>query len=223
MRLVTGHWEGDGGDVYLPIGFIPNYFMMCLWYTDTNCVFTHWWSSAYYDSASGYKEGIKVAEGVTDTLADSGGIAPYDTGSVGPTVTLYTSVSGTPTAKTTTAHGTYCKPTGNTNNVDGVPADKSAIFECITGSGSVSAAYEPGGSGGAAKWPVVEGDLVTDGASNVWQLTKTVSLTEVGYQGVLIVAALQTDAREYFFNAFQADEDTDFGDVVGWTGGIKGA
>lgn len=207
MKCVMGHYEQDGGLVYVPIGFKPDYVRAIDFHTDTNIKIYEWFYLMELDQASGKQEGFSIAEGVTANLADAGGITVYDSASQGPTVTTW-AASSMPTARTVTAHGTYVRPT-----VGNAYAEREAIFECVTaGTGDTT---EP-------VWPTYDGAQVLDG-TNLWERVNDVAKENIGYQGFCIAAALQTDGQEMYFMAMQADEVIDFGDVVGWSGGVKGA
>ena len=213
MQFITGHFECDGSAIYVPIGFIPDYFFMCDASYTTNTIFYHWWKALEDGAFTTALEGFSVSQGVTADLATTAGILGYDTGTESPTVTEWTTaVSLAATARTATARGTLVKPTDSGLNVDGVKADRSAIFECVTA--GTGAATEP-------VWPVSIGGQVTDNGT-VFELVNQASV-RAGYQGVRIAAALMTDGDEHFFNAFQADQSTDFGDVDSWPGGIYGS
>lgn len=208
--IKVGHFEADGGLINLPLGFIPDYFKLVEFHTDTNIVFYEWWQLMEQDQASGKQEGISITEGATANLADAGGITAYNTGSEGPTIQEWTQArANAATARTATAAGTYIKPTvGATDDTGGV-ADRSSIFECVTA--GTGAATEP-------TWPTSDGENVTDGTV-VWQKVN-VSKQRLGYQGVVIADALMTDGREMYYLALQAAQAVDHGDVDGWASGI---
>ena len=206
-QIVLGHFECDGSLVYIPVGFKPDYVKLVDFYTDTNIKIYEWWGMMEDDQATGKLEGFSIAEGVTANLADSAGLAVYNSGSEGPTVIDW-AASSSPTARTATAHGTYVRPTA-----DSTTAEREAIYECVTA--GTGAADEP-------TWPNVKDGQVTDG-TNVWQLAQDVATERLGYQGFRVAAALMTDGYEMYYMAIQADKTIDHGDVVGWTGGIMGA
>ena len=206
-QIVTAHFEVDGGIIYVPIGFVPSYLMLCQVDTDTYIIFYHWWSAMEDDAATGYQEGISVTEGVTANLADAGGITTYDSESASPTVTAWTQAVGSAaTARTATAAGVYVKPATTSKG------DKSAIFECVTD--GTSAATEPDWDDDA---PAI-GDQVMDGTT-LWERVDT-PLVRKGYKGICIAAALCTNGDEMYMLAMDADRDVDLGDVDGWTDGI---
>ena len=209
-QIKTGHFEQDGGAVYVPVGFIPSYLMFVDFHTSTNIILYHWWSAMEDDMASGAQEGFSVAEGVTARLADDGGFDAYNTGTESPTVTDWTqAVSTAATARTATAPGTFVKPTTSGTIDTGEDADRSLVFECVTaGTGDSS---EP-------SWNPTIGGNTTDG-STVWQCVAEPTLRK-GYQGFSVAAALMTDGQEAFFLAIQADEDIDYGDSADWASGI---
>jgi hypothetical protein len=209
MKYQTGAFEADGAIIYVPVGFQPDYVELMDFNTSTNIIFYHWWKNMQDEMATGLQEGASVTEGVTARLADDGGIIAYDTGSDSPTITEYASV-GTPTARTATTAGTYTRPSTSGTNVDGDTADREALFENVTSSGAI--VTEP-------TWPVSVGEQVTDDGSNVWELVVTPK-KRIGYQGFTIAAALMTDGRFYFYNAFLADKSVYHGDVVAWPSGV---
>jgi hypothetical protein len=212
MKFVTGHFECDGGLIYLPIGFVPDYFFMCDASYTTATVFYHWWKALEEDAFTTALEGFKVSQGVTADLATTAGISAYDTGTQAPTVTAWSkAVSDAATARTATARGTLVKPTGTANNADGQLADRSAVLECVTA--GTGAATEPA-------WPLGIGDQITDGTT-VFELVNQPTF-RAGYQGVAIAAALMTNGDEHFYNAWLADESVDWGDVDGWASGVYG-
>jgi hypothetical protein len=78
MDFRTGHFTADGGLIYLPIGFVPDYFE--LYEMTSGPVIVKWWSAQETDLASGSQEGICIeVDQATDAnrgtlLADSGDI-----------------------------------------------------------------------------------------------------------------------------------------------------
>ena len=203
--IKTGHFESDGGLINLPVGFIPDILDMDEVGT-TNPDHVRWYRLQEQDEASGSQEGMITngADGVITKLADAGGITAFNAGSQTPTVTTWTKAVGdAATARTATAAGTYVKP-----SVASV-ADRGSIFECVTA--GTSSATEP-------TWPDADGGQVTDGTT-VWEKV-TVSLQRGGYEGVVIAAALGTDGQEWYYEAKQAAQAVDHGDVDGWTDGI---
>jgi hypothetical protein len=207
-QIVTARFQADAGAVYLPFGFIPDFFVLLDFADDTNSDFYWFWKAMEDYGASGYQDGILVNEGVTDTLASGAGISTYNTAASAPTVSAW-SASSSPTARTSTAHGTYVHPTiGNSQGFD-----VNAIFECVTA-----------GTGGSTEptWPKDPSGQVTDG-TNVWErVDADAVITRVGYQGVAVDFNI-TDNHEVYCLAIQADQSHNWGDVVGWTGGVYGA
>lgn len=212
MNIVCGHFEADGSAIYLPLGFIPSYFYMVDMVTDGESIHYEWWKDMA-DVDADYGGGLtEDDDGVNAWIATASGITTYNTATEAPTISDYTVARSTAaTARTSTTRGTLLRPSTSGTNVDGAVADRSAIFECVTaGTGSA----EP-------TWPVGIGDQVTDGTT-VFELVNQPTFS-AGYQGVTIAAAIQTDGQECFFNALEAHDYIDFGDVVAWPSGIYGS
>jgi hypothetical protein len=207
----VGHWEADGADVNIPIGFIPDHIRI-VEVGVTNPNMYEWFERQEDDQASGAQEGniLTGSTGVVTQSADSQGIIAYDTGSQVPTVEEWTQARGNAaTARTATAAGTYIKATVGALNDAGQVTDREAIFECVT-AGS-SAATEP-------SWPSRIGGQVTD-SSVVWEMVNAARL-RVGYQGIVVAAEIQTNSREYYYIAEKAHDSVDHGDVDGWPSGV---
>jgi hypothetical protein len=205
-KIVVGHFEADGGLIYLPIGFKPDYFRMVDYHTDTNIIVYEWWGRMEDDQASGKKEGISYTEGVTANLADDGGFAAYDTGA-------QKSIDDW-AASTAYVVNDLVKPTSSGTDDNGLTCDRSAIYKCVTAGTSDSS--EP-------VWPSA---FETDGPSDngvVWQRVGDEAVYRYGYQGVRIDDALMTDGQEVYYMAILADAVRDHGDVAGWSGGIYGS
>lgn len=207
-QIVVGHYEPDGELIYLPIGFKPDFFFMAEHGASAPLVF-YWWGRMEDDEATNSKEGIKDdGDGTLSKPNDDALFAAYDTGTDGPTVTVW-SAGLTVVARTAGAHGTYIKPTTSAT------MSREAIFEVVTN--TTTGTTEP-------TWPAGIGEQVADnhGSPVVYERVN-VPLERVGYQGVRISATPQTDGQEMYYMAIQADRVIDHGDVVGWTGGVYGA
>lgn len=213
-KIKVGHYEADDGLINLPIGFIPDVFDMDEVGT-TNPDHIRWYRAQETDEAGSSQEGMITngADGVITKLADAGGITAYDTGTQGPAIGIWEASSATVddkqgntitvVARTATAPGTYVYPTVDSTT------DRDAIFECV--SAGTTASAEP-------TWPDAIGENVTDG-STIWQRVDR-ALERNGYQGVVIAAALNTNGQEWYYEAKQANQSVDHGDVDGWTDGI---
>jgi hypothetical protein len=213
--ITTCHWEQDGGLVYIPLGFVPNWVRLIDYHTDTNIVSYEWFNLMETDQATGKQEGISFTEGVTANLADDGGIVAYQAASQIPTISAWTeAVSTAATARTATAHGTYVKATVSGADDAGLTVGREAIFECVTA-----------GTGGSTEptWPSIAGDQVTDN-SVVWErVDHDVVLTQGGYDGIRVSASIQTNGQEMYCLAIKSDNNYDLGDVDGWSSGVQGA
>ncbi len=210
----TGHWEADGGDVNVPIGFVPDYVKV----VDINggsTIFYHWFERMEDDLASGSQEGISDTGGTKALLADDAGIKAFDTGSVGPAAGTGAgqisewAASTAYTAKTGTARGSFVKGTVGALTNTGQVVDREAIFESVVG--GTSGSSEP-------SWPTAVGDQVLD-STPIWELVVDVAVDRKGYQGFVVADNLQTNGREYFYLALKADDSVDHGDVDGWPNG----
>ena len=220
-QIVTGHWLADGGDVYIPVGFSPDYVEVI---EMANPPIVYKFHKRMDEAgATGSQEGISIvgSSGAFARLADAGGIQPYDSASQLPAIGLWraensailnkaTLASITIVARTSTKRGTLTKGTKDGDNEDGAVVDQDALFECVAVSGNTGSS-EPG-------WPVVEGDQVVDG-SVTWEKVSE-PLGRVGYQGFLIVAALQNNGEECYYLAIDADSVKDHEDVDGWVDGV---
>jgi len=209
MQVKIGHFEPDGELIYLPIGFVPDYFFMLeLGGGAAAVVMYHWFKMQETDEASGSQEGVSVSEGTTAVLADDGGIVAYDSESGIPTIVDW-SAGLTVVARTVTAHGTYIRPSTSS------AANRQAVFEVLEN--TTTGTTEP-------TWPAEIGGQVYDNhGSPVLYERVNVATERGGYKGVRIAAALMTDGQEMYYRAEEADQSEDHGDVVGWTGGIYGA
>jgi len=208
-QIRVGHYEQDGEDVYLPLGFVPDYIRLVDFHTDTNIIVYEWWERMQDDQATGKQEGISYTEGVTANLADDAGIQAYDTGSQAPTIGEWTA-STAYTARSATANGSFVKGTTSGTNNLGQDVDREAIFECVTA--GTSGTTEP-------TWPTAPGENTASDNGVVWQLV-TEPTFRGGYQGVLIADNIQTDGQEMYYLAIKADDSRDHGDVSGWSGGV---
>lgn len=215
-RIITGHWEPDGSDIYVPVGFKPN-FLMAVEYI-TNPLIHYWFGEE--------EEDAQITAGITDTAgtktlcADGAGFATYDTGVQGP----YGDVSAAAAiadwvlstayqARSATAHGDYVRATSTGTDDNGLLVDRSCIFECVTA--GTTAATEP-------TWPSAPGgNSVTDNGV-IWQKVTDVPTTVGGYQGFKVDNDIQTDGQEFYYMAIRSDDVIDQADVTAWPGGIKG-
>lgn len=204
--IKTGRFTPDGStDIAVPIGFIPDYirFEEVGEATNPNVIT---WFKMQEDDATGDQAGqyLTGSTGVITKLGDGAGIAAYNAGSDGPTVTTWTKAVGdAATARAGGAAGTYVKPSVASD------ADRGSIFECVTA--GTSSATEP-------VWPDADGEQIVDGTT-VWEKVN-VSKQRIGYQGVLVDAAILTDSEEMYYIAYLADQSVNHGDTDGWTSGV---
>lgn len=211
-QIKIGHFEADAGLIYLPIGFIPDYVrLIAKGASSTNAIVYEWFREMEdHDTLDGWS----FTDGTDAEIAAASGLAEYDTGSEGPTITEWSS-GMTGTARTSTAHGTYVKATTSGVDVDGNEIDRSEIFECVTA--GTADTTEP-------VWPTVVGANGPSDNGVIWQKVN-VATSRVGYKGFRLAASMTglANGDEGYFIAIQADSVEDYGDVDGWTGGIRGA
>lgn len=216
MQSKIGHFESDGGEVHIPIGFEPDFILfICMGSASGNASFIFWFKQMGIHGADGtLYDGVSHIDDTDARIAAGSGIAVYDTGSELPTITEWSS-GMTGTARTSTAHGTYAKATTSGVDADGSEIDRSAIFECVTG--GTAHTSEP-------VWPKTIGENGPSDNGVIWQKVNVTTLRG-GYKGFTLAGSITNlaDTDEGYFIAIQADSVEDFGDVVGWTGGIRGA
>ena len=219
----VGHFLADGSDIFLPIGFIPDYFRLC----DINSAIgnsavtiSEWFAMMERDEATGRQEGwtFDLATLTYVTLhSDDQGISAYDTGTQLPASgfdrgelaqwTLSTAVD----VRTAAAPGSYAKGTvGATDDTGGI-VDRDAIFENVGASDGNTGTTEP-------TWPSRIGGQVVD-SNAIWEKVNTATFRG-GYQGVAIRGEIQTDTHEFYYLAVRAHDSVDHGDVDGWPNGI---
>lgn len=204
-QIVVGHFEGDNELIYLPIGFTPDYFKAVVM-AALKPLRYEWWGRMEQEEAAALGEGITVSVGGVPTYhANNAGFAAYNSEAAGPTITRW-SDGATVVPKTATAHGTYIKPSVDSET------DKEAVFEVLAN--TTTGATEP-------TWPAGIGETVKDdhGTPVVYERVDVATL-RVGYQGIRIAASLVANDAECYYLAIQADKVIDHGDVVGWSGGI---
>lgn len=219
----VGHFLGDGEDIFLPLGFIPDYFRLCdIDSTTSNAAvaLTEWFERMEDDELTGSQEGWTLGLstlGYVTLHTDDQGISAYDTGSQLPASgfdagELSEWTASTPVdVRTATAPGSYAKPTVGALDDTGAVADREAIFENVGPSDSSTDSSEP-------TWPSAIGGQVVDNAV-IWEKVNT-PIFRGGYQGVKIRAELQTNTHEYYYLAIRAHDSIDHGDVDGWANGI---
>lgn len=222
-KIRVGHFLGDGGDVYLPIGFIPDYFRMAdidHGLTNVAVEIHEWFERMEDDEATGSQEGWGVSMGTIGYVtlhSDAAGISAYDTGSQLP-ASGYDSgelaewkASTAVDVKTGMKAGTYTKPTVGALDDTGGVADRDAIFENVGASDGATDTTEP-------TWPSALGGTVVD-SNATWKKVNAAKFRG-GYQGVCIRSEIADNTHECYYLAIQADDSVDHGDVDGWPNGI---
>ncbi len=213
-NIRVGHWEADGGDVNVPIGFVPDYVRIM----DLNggsTLFFEWWERMEDDEATGSQEGVSDTGGTKALLADDAGIKAFATGSQSPASGTGAgqlsewAASTSYTVKTSTARGSFVRGTVGATNNAGQVVDREAIFEAVVG--GTSGSTEP-------SWPTAVGDQVLD-STPVWELVVDVPVQRIGYEGFTIADNIQTNGRKYYYLALKAHDSVPHGDVDGWPNG----
>lgn len=208
-QIKVGHFEADGGLIYLPIGFIPDYFeMTAKGASSTNAIVYKWFRELEdHDSIDGWS----FTDGTDAEITAGSGIAAYDSGSELPSISDW-SATASKTARSATAPGSYVKGTTSGTNADGQDVDREAIFECVAG--ATTGSTEP-------TWPVEIGENSALDGDVIWQLVDTPKF-RAGYQGVRLAASMTglANGNEGYYIAIQADSSEDHGDVDSWASGI---
>lgn len=219
----VGHFLGDGGDVFLPLGFIPDYFRMAdidhASVSNVDVQIFEWFERMQDDEATGSQEGWKTDEtaGYVTLMSDSEGITAYDTGTQLPASGFDAGELGQWTAttavdvRTATAAGSYAKGTVGATDDTGAVVDRDAIFENVGSSDGNTGSTEP-------TWPSAIGGQVVDGSA-IWEKVNTPTFRG-GYQGVTLAAEVAENSHEYYYLAIRAHDSVDHGDVDGWPNGI---
>lgn len=209
-KVKVGKFISDNGAVNIPVDFIPD--VIELWArgaSSTNALVYKAFPTLMAELGT-IINGWSLTDGVDAEIADGSGPDTYDSASQGPTITTWTQAVGSgATARSVTAHGTYVRPTRT-----GGKGDINAVFECVVD--GTSDATEP-------TWPKAVGERVYDGTT-VWEKV-VIPTKRIGYQGFSLPATLTglADGDEGYFVATQADHVADYGDVDGWSSGVKGA
>lgn len=208
-------WVADGSDVYIPIGFVPDYCLI-VDMSPSNPMRYEWFSYQEDNEASGSQEGFQTngSDGAVTKMSDSQGITAYDTAAQAPTISVWTEAGvNAATARTATAKGTLIKATIGATDQDGVVVDRSAIFECTTAGTS---------SGTEPTWNTRPDGLTTDSTA-VFQIVTDKALGRVGYKGIVVANEIQTNGQNCYCLAIEADNGyDDLGDVDGWPSGVRG-
>lgn len=203
-----GKFISDGGDVYIPVGFIPDYVRVTKLGGDTAVEFFEWLRYSEANESAGKQDGISVKEGVTAEMNENLGIAAYDSSGEAPTITPWTQAVGSAaSARTNTADGTFVKPVADRGSN---PPDRELMFECITA--GTSGATEP-------TWNRGIGETTLDGTT-LWECVRE-PRRRYGYKGFFFDETEQTDSDIFYYVAMKFDEFVDHGDVDGWTNGIE--
>lgn len=216
-QIKCGHFESDGGAVHIPIGFEPDFILFIpMGASDGNASFIFWFKQMGIHGADGtLYDGVSHIDGTDARIAAGSGLAVYDTATELPSIAEWSASDTTTVARTSTAHGSYRKATVSGVDADGNEIDRSEIFECVTQ--ATTASSEP-------VWPTQVGENGPSDNGCIWQKVN-VATFRGGYKGFTVAGSLTNlaDTDEGFFLAVQADSVEDYGDVVGWTGGIRDA
>ena len=211
MYIRTGRFISDGGDVSIPVGFIPDWLRIVeMSGGSAGIVMLEWFRQSEQIEASGAQEGFNVKEGNTEDMDDGAGIVAYDTSGEAPTISDWTTTASTnATARTNFAAGTFVRPVAKEGSV---PADREAIYECVFA-----------GTGGSTEptWNKGIGETTVDGTT-IWEAVRE-PLRRSGYKGFKFFGTEQTDGDSYYYIAIKSDEFNNHGDVDGWTGGVENA
>jgi len=215
-QVKIGHYEQDGGLVYVPVGFIPDFLLAF----DRNSasgsgVLYMWWREMedYDPTTDTVIDGISITDGTDAELAAAGGFAAYDGEAAAPTVTNH-AVSTAYVLEATDPALCFVRPPVDATDEDGNVVDRDAIFQCTTA--GTSSATAP------TAWPAVLGGTLLDGTA-VWTRVNEATFRK-GYQGFRVAAAIQTNAYEMYYTAFQGDGGSQrLGDSAEWSNGIYGS
>jgi len=217
-RIVTGHWEPDGSDVYIPCGFVPDFLLGLNFGASTELLY-YWWGAemeAAETTAGVADDGAGVLSKMTEAAGfngyDTGVQAPYGDVSAGAAIADWV-LSTAYEARSATAHGDYVRATKTGVDDNGLIVDMSCIFECVTA--GTTNTTEP-------VWPSAPEAISVSDNGTYWQKVTDVPTSVGGYQGFLVCNDIQVDGEEWYYLAILADEVIDHGDVTGWPGGIKG-
>lgn len=213
-NIVTGHFEPDGTIIYVPVGFVPD-FLFLAEYGTTNPLLYYWWGQEMEDAES--TEGIIDTAGTKTLAASGGGFAAYDTGTQAPqtlgAITADWAASTAYTARTNAKRGDFVRGTLTSTDKNGLPVDRSVLFEC-TVSGTTDST-EP-------TWPADIGDDTASDNGVYWRKVTDEPTYLGGYKGFSVATALMTNGQEMYYTALMADTVVDHQDVDGWQGGIAG-
>ena len=219
----VGHFLGDGGDVYLPLGYVPDYFRLCDLdgvVTNVDVTIHEWFERMEDDEITNRQEGWALGFatiGYVNLHGDSAGITAYDTGSQLPVVGFDAGELGQWTAstavdvRTAAAPGSYAKPTVGALDNTGAVVDRDAIFENVGASDGNTDTAEP-------VWPSAIGGQVVDNAA-IWEKVNAPTYRG-GYQGVCVAAEVAVSDHKCYYLAIRAHDSIDHGDVAGWPNGI---
>lgn len=217
MQSKIGHFESDGQEVHIPIGFEPDFILfIAMGSAGGNASFIFWFKQMGIHGADGtLYDGVSHIDGADARIAAGSGLAVYDTASELPDITQWVKETASMIARTSTAHGTYRKATVSGVDADGNEIDRSEVFECVNS--GTTGTPEP-------IWPTVVGENGPSDNGVIWQKVNVATLRG-GYKGFTVAGSLTNlaDTDEGYFIAIQADSVEDYGDVVGWIGGVRGA
>lgn len=203
MGPILRHFQLDGAAVLCEIGFVPDLVRVHI--DDGTNIDIITWMKRMVDDETMYGQLLTGSSGVTTRLTTAAtGISEYDTAVQGVRIPMGSSkqnatfkawtdaIGDTPTARGASTIGTVVIP--DTRN--------GMCYECTSYSGAVPTT-EP-------TWPVVPGETVTDGNSNVWTC-RIMDVVQIGKKGITIGADahLNDDNNQCYVEAYKAEWDPD--------------
>lgn len=214
-RLILRHFQTDGLEIIVDLGFIPD--LVRVWLDEgTRPDVLTWFRRMVDDESSIYGFLSQGSDGIVTRATTAGtGIVAYDTtqqgvliespvgGKVFASVTNFAIATNYATGeRTASAIGTIVRPIVHNGFVYELTTDQS------TGDG------EP-------TWPTIPGETVQDSGNNVWTC-RLEEVTVIGAKGIVIGATVtqNDDDNQIYVEAFKADRDPADLDVLTVPAGI---